>query len=142
MSFHFLLALPVHMSYPLIVSWVRVAQSLVFCVALGISFVLFLFFLRPLHCLSCLFTASDYPIGYLQTFNKYDAEKLNMCIYENLQWTLSWIVLVIIWLKLLLLAIHVTFFKWSFLAGMKVNDIKAGPPTATTVLLYFQIMVS
>ena len=63
MSFHFLLTLPVHMSSPLIVSGVRVAQSLVFYVALGISFVLFTIFLRLLHCLLCLFTASDYLIG-------------------------------------------------------------------------------
>ena len=87
MSFHFLLALPVHMSSPLIFTGVRVAQSLVFYVALGISpFVLFSFSLRPLHCLPCLFTASDYPTDIFKYFivfkeqNKYDAEKLT-CVY-------------------------------------------------------------
>ena len=60
----------------------------------------------------------------------------------HLHLTLSWIVLVIAWLKLLLLALHVKLLKWSFLVGVKVCDIKAGPPTPTTVLLYFQIMVS
>ena len=87
MSFHFLLVLPLHMSSPLIFTGVRVAQSLVLYVALGISpFVLFSFSLRPLHCLPCLFTASDYPTDifkYVIVFkeqNKYDAEKLT-CVY-------------------------------------------------------------
>ena len=75
------------MSSPLIFTGVRVAQSLVLYVALGISpFVLFSFSLRPLHCLPCLFTASDYPTDifkYVIVFkeqNKYDAEKLT-CVY-------------------------------------------------------------
>ena len=90
MSFHFLLSLPVHMSSSLIVSGVRVAHSLVFYVALGISFVLFSFFWRPLHCLSCLFTLLITPLDIFKLFiflkeqTKYDAEKLNMCVYENL----------------------------------------------------------
>ena len=50
--------------------------------------------------------------------------------------------MVIAWLKLLLLALHVKFFKLSFLVGVNVYDKKAGPPTPTTVLLYLQIMVS
>jgi hypothetical protein len=41
--------------------------------------------------------------------------------------------LVIARLKLLLLALHVKFFKLSFLVGVKVYNIKAGPPTTTTV---------
>lgn len=65
-----------------------------------------------------------------------------MCIYENLHWTLSWIVLVIAWLKLLLLALHVKFFKWSFLVGVNVFDKKADLQITITVLLYFQTMVS
>jgi hypothetical protein len=58
----------------------------------------------------------------------------------HLHLTLSWIVLVIARLKLLLLALHVKFFKWSFLVGVKVYDIKAGPPTPTTVLLYLSAL--
>ena len=65
-----------------------------------------------------------------------------MCIYENLHWKLSWIVLVIAWLKLLLLALHVKFFKWSFLVGVNVFDKKAGPLITIIVLLFFQTMVS
>jgi hypothetical protein len=65
-----------------------------------------------------------------------------MCIYENLHWTLSWIVLVIAWLKLLLLALHVKFFKWYFLVGVNVFDKKADPQITIIVLLYFQTMVS
>ena len=87
MSFHFLLALPVHMSSPLICTGVRVALSLVFYVALDISpFVLFLYFLRPLHCMPCQFAASDYPTDIFKHSivfkeqNKYDAEKLT-CVY-------------------------------------------------------------
>ena len=65
-----------------------------------------------------------------------------MCIYENLHWTLSWIVLVIAWLKLLLLALHVKFFKWYFLVGVNVFDKKVDPQITIIVLLYFQTMVS
>ena len=86
MTFHFPLAFPEHMSSPLTFSGIRVAQSLVFYVALGISCVLFSFFLRPLHCLPCLFTASDYSTDIFKLFivfkeqNKYDTEKLT-CVY-------------------------------------------------------------